>query len=112
METKPQPHLLLVITRKYTINNADIGFSTVKTHSFHLYKFILKASLHIHKYTLERICNHLHDGAFYVSICNRMGQVKLRINITRVFRNCRNCPSCAATRVICAISENTSDINP
>ena len=40
------------------------------------------------------------------------GRVKLRINITRVFRNCRNCPSRAATRAISAISENTSDINP
>ena len=33
-----------------------------------------------------------------------MGRVKLRINITSVFRNCRNC----ATR---AISGNTSDTN-
>ena len=40
------------------------------------------------------------------------GRVKLRINITRVFRNCRNCPSRAATRAISTISENTSDINP
>ena len=40
------------------------------------------------------------------------GRVKLRINITRVFRNYRNCPSRAATRAISAISENTSDINP
>ena len=40
------------------------------------------------------------------------GRVKLRINITRVFRNCRNCPSRAATRAISAISENTSDVNP
>ena len=40
------------------------------------------------------------------------GRVKLRINIMRVFRNCRNCPSRAATRAISAISENTSDINP
>ena len=40
------------------------------------------------------------------------GRVKLRINITRVFRNCRNCPSRVATRAISAISENTSDINP
>ena len=39
-------------------------------------------------------------------------RVKLRINITRLFRNCRNCPSRAATRAISAISENTSDINP
>ena len=27
-------HLLLVITRKYIINNTDIGFITAKTHSF------------------------------------------------------------------------------
>ena len=27
------------------------------------------------------------------SMGNRMGRVKLRINITCVFRNCRNCPS-------------------
>ena len=40
------------------------------------------------------------------------GRVKLRINITRVFRNCRNCPSRAATRAISAISDNTSDIYP
>ena len=40
------------------------------------------------------------------------GRVKLRINVTRSFRNCRNCPSRAATRAISAISENTSDINP
>ena len=40
------------------------------------------------------------------------GRVKLRINITRVFRNYRNCPSRAATRAISAISENTSDIYP
>ena len=43
---------------------------------------------------------------------NRMGRVKLRINSMRVFRNCRNCPSRAATRAISAISENTSAINP
>ena len=47
-----------------------------------------------------------------ISVGNRMGRVKLRINITRVFRNCRNCPSRAATRAIFAFSENTSDINP
>ena len=52
------------------------------------------------------------DQYYCLSICNRMGRVKLRINITRVFRNCRNCPSRAATRAISAISENTSDINP
>ena len=40
------------------------------------------------------------------------GQVKLRINNTCVFRNCRNWPSRTATRAISAISENTSDINP
>ena len=45
-------------------------------------------------------------------IGNRIGRVKVRINITRVFRNCRNCPSRAATRAISVISENTSDINP
>ena len=38
-----------------------------------------------------------------VGMCNRMGRVKLRINITRVF---------TATRAISAISGNTSDINP
>ena len=27
-----------------------------------------------------------------ISMGNRMGRVNLRINITRVFRNCRNCP--------------------
>ena len=43
---------------------------------------------------------------------NRMGRVKLKINIVRVFSNCRNFPSRAATREISAISENTSDINP
>ena len=37
--------------------------------------------------------------------------VKLRINITCVFRNCRNCTRRCATRAISAISENTSDIN-
>ena len=36
--------------------------------------------------------------------------VKLRINITRVFRNCRNCPRRCATRAISVISENTRDI--
>ena len=47
-----------------------------------------------------------------VGMGNRMGRVKLRIHITRVFRNCRNCPRRCATRAISAISENTSDINP
>ena len=38
--------------------------------------------------------------------------IRFDCNITRVFRNCRNCPSRAATRAISAISENTSDIYP
>ena len=38
--------------------------------------------------------------------------VKLRINITCVFRSCRNCPRRYATRAISATSENTRDINP
>ena len=40
------------------------------------------------------------------------GRVKLRINITRVFRICRNCQSREATRAISANAENTGDINP
>ena len=48
-----------------------------------------------------------------ISMGNRMGPSKIKdLNITPVFRNCRNCPSRAATRAISAISENTSDINP
>ena len=38
--------------------------------------------------------------------------VKLSINITCVFRICRNCPCRFATPAISANSENTSDINP
>ena len=40
------------------------------------------------------------------------GRVKLRINITCVFRSWGNCPSRAATRAISATFQNKSDINP
>ena len=40
------------------------------------------------------------------------GCVKLRINITSVFRISGICSSRTATRAISATSENTSDINP
>ena len=66
------------------------------------------------------ICCDISDNRD-VALCmgNRMARVKLRINITCFFRNCRSCPSRAAlyasratTRAISAISGNTSDINP
>ena len=44
-----------------------------------------------------------NQKTFLVCIGNRMGRVKLRINIPCVFRNCRNCGNCpsrAATRAI------------
>ena len=77
-----------------------------------------KKSFNVHKndprrtwQTINELTSRKNNTSF-VSMGNRMGRVKLRINITRVFRNCRNCPSRAATRAISAISENTSDINP
>ena len=47
-----------------------------------------------------------------ICIGDRMGRVKLRINITSVFGSCRNYLSRPATRAISATSESTSDINP
>ena len=42
-------HLLLVISGKYTINNADVGFNTVKIHSFY-FSFRFTNSLSIFVY--------------------------------------------------------------
>ena len=52
---------------------------------------------------------------FALYVINKLSQwtlVKLRINITYVFRSCWNCPSRCATRAISATSENTRNINP
>ena len=65
-------HLLLVIIRKYTINNADIGFITVIKHIhfnestiiFIICKFI-KKNWQENEQTLTRIGNQLHEGVFY-----------------------------------------------
>ena len=85
-----------------------VAFKDVRTNCF--CAFLLCTQILCRNYGATSFIERAHGGRFVWVIACFL--VKLRINITCVFRNCRNCPSRAATRAISAISENTSDINP